>query len=162
MTMSVTTCNYCLMNYQQQQQTSTAAATTTTTTTTTKTKTRINMTVIRSSQVSLLVSGRIPVGPRQTSGAGGGGGSGGFFNMIFMFFCFAIVMMVCFVLMDFPWIYSDPQVRCTARGGNPAPSLMWRLGDAWVEAEPTTEELEEGTVRSWGCFSDIMMTMSQW
>ena len=24
---------------------------------------------------------------------------------------------------------------------------MWRLGDAWVEAEPTTEELEEGTVR---------------
>ena len=39
------------------------------------------------------------------------------------------------------------KVRCTARGGNPAPTLMWRLGDAWVEAEPTTEELEEGTVR---------------
>ena len=38
-------------------------------------------------------------------------------------------------------------MRCTARGGNPAPTLMWRLGDAWVEAEPTTEELEEGTVR---------------
>ena len=70
------------------------------------------------------------------------------FNMIFMFLCFVIVMMVCFVLMDFPWINSHPQVRCTARGGNPAPSLMWRLGDAWVEAEPTTEELEEGTVRN--------------
>ena len=105
------------------------------------------MTVIRSSQVSLLVSGRIPVGPRQTSGAGGGGGSGWFYHE-FHVLLFVIVMMVCCVLVDFPWINSDPQVRCTARGGNPAPSLMWRLGDAWVEAEPTTEELEEGTVRN--------------
>ena len=39
-------------------------------------------------------------------------------------------------------------MRCTAIGGNPAPTLMWRLGDAWVEAGPTTEDVQEGTVRS--------------
>ena len=55
------------------------------------------MTVIRPSQVSLPVSGRIPVGPRQTPGAGGGGGSGWFFNMSFMIFlfCYSDDGMLC-------------------------------------------------------------------
>jgi len=42
----------------------------------------------------------------------------------------------------------EAAVRCTAIGGNPAPTLMWRLGDAWVEAGPTTEDVQEGTVSS--------------
>lgn len=42
----------------------------------------------------------------------------------------------------------EASIACTAQGGNPAPSLAWRLGDAWVEAEPSTEDVEAGTVTS--------------
>ena len=33
-------------------------------------------------------------------------------------------------------------------GGNPAPSLLWKLGDAWLEAESVSKEQEEGRVVS--------------
>ena len=43
---------------------------------------------------------------------------------------------------------SSVGILCTVIGGNPAPSLLWKLGAAWLEAESVSKEQEEGRVVS--------------